>query len=367
MKATMIALLGNPNAGKTTLFNALTGLRQRVGNYPGVTVERKIGELSIAGHPIELVDLPGTYSLAAQSPDEMLAVDLLLGQHAGGAPIDGIVAIVDASNLQRNLYFLSQLLELGRPTIVVLNMMDVAERKGITIDCAALEQQLGVPVVPAQANAGIGLEAVRTLLAGVACSPPPQPASLPQFPEAFRRALDCLHEELAALTPSLGRQIPRVEAQRILIDTDGYAAARLIKQAPTFGVRLTALRGMAQTNGSLASVEAATRYQWIRRVMQQAVRLPARPRPLWTERADRLFTHKIWGSAILVVVTALVFQSIYAWSAPLMDPLDWCFGTVGAAIAAVLPAGALQSLVVDGLVKGDGSELGRRHQRDFRL
>src|SRR3954454_3236006 len=149
------ALVGNPNTGKTTLFNALSGLHQRVGNYPGVTVETKKGQMTCAGRCFALIDLPGTYSLAARSPDEMVAVDLILGQQAGEPRPDVVLSIVDASNLERNLYLTTQALELGVPVVVALNMMDVAEGQGLRLDVPRLSRQLGVPVVPIQANRGI--------------------------------------------------------------------------------------------------------------------------------------------------------------------------------------------------------------------
>ena len=139
-----LALIGNPNTGKTTLFNALTGLAQRAGNYPGVTVEHKVGTLTLdRGDALDLIDLPGAYSLAAHSPDEMLAIDVLLGQQQDAPPIDGILAVVDASNLRRNLYLVSQLVEIDVPLVVALNMGDIATRRGISIDASALSEALG--------------------------------------------------------------------------------------------------------------------------------------------------------------------------------------------------------------------------------
>src|SRR5205814_3056676 len=145
-KSSVLALVGNPNTGKTTLFNALSGLHQRVGNYPGVTVETKKGSMTFHGQHFEIIDLPGTYSLAPRSPDEMVAVDVILGQQAGEARPDVVVAIVDASNLDRNLYLTTQALELGVPVVVALNMIDVAEGQGLRIDADRLGRQLGVPV-----------------------------------------------------------------------------------------------------------------------------------------------------------------------------------------------------------------------------
>src|ERR1041384_5536207 len=151
-----VALVGNPNAGKSTLFNALSGLRQRVGNYPGVTVEMKKGQLTADGVTVDLIDLPGTYSLAARSPDEMVAVDLLLGRRPEEPRPDVVLSIVDATNLDRHLYLTSQLLDIGEPVVLAVNMIDAAAAQGITVDCARLSEALGVPVVPIQANNGTG-------------------------------------------------------------------------------------------------------------------------------------------------------------------------------------------------------------------
>ncbi|MFM9090724.1 MAG: FeoB small GTPase domain-containing protein, partial [Verrucomicrobiota bacterium] len=151
------ALVGNPNCGKTTLFNALTGLRQKVGNYPGVTVEKKVGETySQHGHAMKVIDLPGAYSLAARSPDEAVTRDVLLGRRADTPQPDRLICVVDACNLERCLYFVHQILDLGRPVIVVLNMMDLTARAGLEVRPAELEEALGVPVIPCAAVQGRG-------------------------------------------------------------------------------------------------------------------------------------------------------------------------------------------------------------------
>src|SRR6188508_2915721 len=159
-----VALVGNPNTGKSTLFNALSGLRQRVGNYPGVTVEMKKGQFTADGVTVDLIDLPGTYSLAARSPDEMVAVDLLLGRRPEEPRPDVVVSIVDASNLDRHLYLTSQLISLGVPVVLAVNLIDVADKQGLRIDFNRLEKQLGLPVVPIQANRGRGLDKLRELV-----------------------------------------------------------------------------------------------------------------------------------------------------------------------------------------------------------
>ena len=175
LRTITVALVGNPNTGKTTLFNALSGLRQHVGNYPGVTVETKKGQTSHGGETFDLVDLPGTYSLAPRSPDEMVAVDLLLGRQEGEPRPDAVVNIVDASNLERNLYLTTQLMELGAPVVVALNMLDVAGSQGIRIDAERLARQLGVPVVPIQANKRKGLEQLKQAMADAVNRSDPSP------------------------------------------------------------------------------------------------------------------------------------------------------------------------------------------------
>src|SRR6059058_5430995 len=143
----VVALAGNPNSGKTTIFNALTGLRQKVANYPGVTVERKTGKCKLPdGRRALIIDIPGTYSLISRSPDEVVAMEVLRGLRPDTPQPDVVVVVVDASNLQRNLYLVSQLVELGRPLVLALNMIDVAERRGLHVDPDALSQQIGVPV-----------------------------------------------------------------------------------------------------------------------------------------------------------------------------------------------------------------------------
>ena len=171
-----VALIGNPNTGKSTLFTALAGVRQRVGNYPGVTVEKKIGSLKLGGRDCQLVDLPGTYSLAPRSPDEMVAVDVLLGRRDDVERVGAVLSILDASNLERNLYLLSQVLELGLPTVVALNMVDIARTKGLTIDVERLRERLGVPVIEVRANRRIGVAELKAALVTVATRASRRPA-----------------------------------------------------------------------------------------------------------------------------------------------------------------------------------------------
>src|SRR5580658_3243227 len=187
-KTCCVALVGNPNTGKSTLFNALSGVHQRVGNYPGVTVEKKVGQMTHGQRRFALVDLPGTYSLAPRSPDEMVAVDVLLGRLSDVPRPDAVLCIVDASNLERNLYLVSQVLEMGLPAVLALNMMDVAAERGIEINIARLEQQLGARVIAVQANRRVGLAELKEALAKAVDEPGRVPAS--PFPEVFRAEVE---------------------------------------------------------------------------------------------------------------------------------------------------------------------------------
>ena len=213
-----IALIGNPNTGKSTLFGALCGVQQRVGNYPGVTVEKTLGELVHAGRRWILVDLPGTYSLAPRSPDEMVAVDVLLGRLADVPTPDVVLCVVAANNLERNLYLLSQVLELGRPLVVALSMVDVAQDHGLQIDHDRLSRQLGVPVVPIQGHRGLGLEPLKDAIAVAGQRPGNTPES--PFPQAFRDEVERLESLLAKLDGQpASRPLPRYLVERLLLDT----------------------------------------------------------------------------------------------------------------------------------------------------
>ncbi len=345
-----LALIGNPNTGKTTLFNALTGLAQRAGNYPGVTVEYKVGTLALDGRDaLDLIDLPGAYSLAAHSPDEMLAIDVLLGQQQDAPPIDGILAVVDASNLRRNLYLVSQLAEIGLPLVVVLNMEDIAIRRGISIDASALSEALGAPVVPICAHRRQGLDELRRTLAALSANPVAVRPQRVELPDPLQGAI----AELQAAVPGL---LSSVEALRALVDENGYAERRLLASAGD-GVadRLHNLRTAGAD--ALSALESNARYAWIDGLLARALAQPSRLEDRRSDRADRIFAHRLLGAAIFVLVNVLVFEAIYTWSGPLMDGIDALFAACGDRAAALIPAGPLQSLVVDGLIAGVGGVL----------
>jgi ferrous iron transport protein B len=350
VKTPTVALVGNPNTGKTTLFNALAGMRQRTGNYPGVTVETKKGRMRHADRSALVIDLPGTYSLAPRSPDEMVAVDLILGRQPGEARPDVVVTLVDASNLERNLYLTTQILELGVPVVVALNMVDVAEGQGLKLDAERLSAQLGVPVVPIQANKRKNLDQLKgAILEAVDGSPP---GKGPRFPEAFER-------EVETLRSAVGPEVPAYLVRRLLLDVGGHTEWRLGElggERVAAQVKEARVR-LAEAGCPVPAVEARVRYGWIREATAGCVQRPAQRPDTWTDRLDRVLTHKLWGTLVFLAVMFLVFESIFLWAKPLMDLIKAGQGWLAALVSGLMGPGALRSLLVEGVIGGVGSVL----------
>ncbi len=347
-----VALIGNPNTGKTTLFNALTGLSQRVGNYPGVTVERKSGRLSSGA---EIIDLPGTYSLAPKSPDELVVLKALLGEIPDEPVPDALVLIVDASHLSRNLYLVTQALEIGIPAVLALNMTDVAEKSGWKIDVAGLSRELGVPVVPIVASRGDGLD---TLIGAIDAlpieNPTPSSTMVPEFHAALDAAASRVSERFGA---------HEFLVRRALIDQGGSTEASLASRHGRAFIDALAHERTSLTQGgrSLAWREAQARYGWIHRISSTLATREARPKSA-TDRIDAVITHRVAGLAIFVAIMTLVFMTIFRYAAPLMDLIDGSFaalsGWVSNAFAgSTLGGGLIESLLVDGVIAGVGGVL----------
>lgn len=346
LRTLTVALVGNPNTGKTTLFNALAGMRQRVGNYPGVTVEIHKGTWNTPVGPIHIFDLPGTYSLAARSPDEAVAVDLLLGKTSGETPPDVILAVVDASNLDRHLYLVTQLCELGRPVVIALNMVDVAAKQGIRVDAPKLAAELKLPVVPIQANKAVGLD---ELARAVVCVADAEPASpLVEFPAEFEREVDTLSARLSDLAP--------FGVRRLLLDVGGQTESTVVgRHGDSIRAMLSESRQrLAAAGCPIPAIEARTRYAKIRAATAIAVTKPDRPPLTATDKIDRVLTHRVWGSLLFLLLMAVVFQSIFTAAVPAMDVIksgkDW----VADQVRGALPPGPLTSLIVDGVIEGVG-------------
>jgi len=350
-----VALLGNPNTGKSTLFNAVVGVRQHVGNYPGVTVEKKLGTVEIDNRDFTIIDLPGTYSLAPRSLDEMVTVDVLLGRNEEVTPPRAVICIVDASNLERNLYLVSQVFELGLPTIVALNMMDAAADKGITIDVERLEQRLGVPVVPMQANRGVGLDRLRQTLVDVLAKD-----SFPEhespFPEAFQQEVALLQEYLGEHDEQAW---PRYLVERLLLDTGGYLGFTVSNLASDqlIGQIETARKRLVDAGCQIPGVEAIARYTWVGNTLEGVVTRETNRKQSVSDRLDQVLTHRVWGTIVFVVLMMTVFQAIFTWAAPVMDVIDGLVGTVAETVAAAVPPGMVRSLLVNGVVAGVGGVL----------
>jgi ferrous iron transport protein B len=342
-EALTIALAGNPNAGKTTLFNTLTGLRQRVANYPGVTVERKEGAWSLyaGATPARLIDLPGLYSLDAASLDEKIARDVLTGQIAGLPVPDAIVAVVDATNLERNLYLATQLLEYGRPVVIALTMVDLAERRGIEIDVERLSEALCLPVVPVVAAQHRGLEALAQAVMETAGQAGPGAGwRLSERAEQELRGLSEkeAHGRQAALRDLYGEELPA--------DQD--------RQRAVEGAR----RRLCELDQNWWQEPLLARYDWIEQVTSQCVRGRGESkRPTATDRIDHILTHRVFGPLILIAVMLLVFQTIFSWAALPMGLIDRGFGMLGELIRNNMAAGLLTDLLVDGIIAGVGGVL----------
>lgn len=332
-----VALVGNPNTGKTSLFNALTGFRRHVANYPGVTVEVARGRLSDSS--VEIIDLPGTYSLAPVSPDEEVACKLLCGD--GSATADAILAIVDASNLPRNLYLISQLLELNRPMVVALNMVDIARSRGIHVDAGELSAALGAPVVPVVATDRSTVSPLISQLRSLdAVAPSDVRAALPP-------ALEREAREIVRGAPA----IPRAALLRALLDPVSQERRRLESAGVSLAAASQRLRD-AGIDGPAHEIRA--RHAWAAAIADRVTDRAATRTRTWTDRLDALLTHRVGGVVALLVVFAIVFQAIFQWADPAMKAIEGAFAALAGLAATLIPEGALRSLVCDGLIAGVG-------------
>src|SRR5437762_4732639 len=348
-KTLTVALIGNPNTGKSTLFSTLAGVRQRVGNYPGVTVEKKLGTTEFHGQTFTIVDLPGTYSLSPRSPDEMVAVDVLLGRQNDVPAIDVVLCIVDASNLERNFYLVSQVLELGLPTVVALNMVDVAHDKGLLLDLNKLAERLPVKFVPVQAHRGIGIAELKSTLAAAATSTLRDVRRVASpFPPAFTDEV----RTLAAKANSGGSAaIPNYLVERVLLDTSGYL---LRAGLPGIDEKLRddiqAARGRLAAAGlSVPAVESIARYSWATKMLDGVITRPATRRITMSDRIDRVLTHRVWRSLVFVAVMLLMFQAVFFVAGPASAAIDWVNGSLAAALTRIMPDGAWRSMLTTGV------------------
>jgi ferrous iron transport protein B len=347
-----VALAGNPNAGKTTLFNALTGLRAQTGNYPGVTVDRRSGPLSLPGHAkAELLDVPGTYSLSARSAEEQVAIDVVLP--SAGAPPDAVVVVLDATALERHLYLALAILETGRKVVLALNMMDEARAAGIRIDVEKLSQAIGVPVVPIVAAKLEGLGELERVLAETI-----DRDVTPRAPEVVHGALATDVEEiedvLASLRPRDNPSERRARALWALLSI-GDDELENIPAALRGAVANAHTRAIAQGR-SIDREIITSRYERIDAFVKQAVTIPERgSKPSWTRRIDSVLTHPVAGFLVFALVMFLLFEALFAWSDPLIGGIESLVGWAQGGASAFLPEGPLRGLIVDGVIAGVGN------------
>jgi ferrous iron transport protein B len=356
--AAYVVLTGNPNSGKTTVFNALTGLRARVGNYAGVTVERKEGKLQHGPPdlPINILDLPGTYSLSPQSLDEQIARDVLFQRLAEVPAPALVVVVVDASNLERNLYFATQVIELGYPTIIALNMVDVAENNGHVIDSGSLAQALQVPVVPLVASTGTGMadlqrQIVELARNGVIRSNPPRFYDLPPaFTSEATALTGLLMKHARARSASLQAEgLLILSDEKFLSGSTGHYAPEIVQEAHAARKRLETL-GLDWRSAAIES-----RYSQISAIHLAVTTETGGEREQFSDKVDRVVTHKFWGMLIFVGIMALMFLSIFSLAQWPMDLLTGMFKIVGQGVATAIPAGDLEALLENGVVGGVGA------------
>ncbi len=349
-----VALIGNPNTGKSTLFNALSGLQSRVGNFPGVTVEKKIGRVQWGAATVELIDLPGTYSLAPRSLDEMVSVNVLLGKQADVGTPDAVICIVDASNLERNFYLLSQVLDIGLPTVLVMNMWDVAAERGQKIDVAALEARLGIPVVKCSAHKKTGVSEIQAAVQRAVAGGPRGVTQL--FPAVFATETQLLAEKLA------GWGHPHVAPyllERLLLDVGGWLESHFGGQHAhdLFQYLQHARERLAAAGCKVPMIEARTRYAWARETLKGLVVQPANRAVTFSDRIDQWLTHRVVGLVSFFLIMLVVFLSLHTLSPPLQGVLEAGQGWLSSQVASVMGPGPLRSLINDGIIAGVGGVL----------
>lgn len=335
-----IALVGNPNSGKSSLFNALTGLNQHVGNFPGVTVDKKTGSCQIAeGLSSTIIDLPGTYSLYPKRADEWVAYKVLLQEDKDIAP-DMIILVADASNLRRNLLFCSQIIDLKIPVVVALSMMDLAAKKGTQIDIPGLERELGVPVIAINPRKNKGIPQLKKLVEQTVA------AKFTVAKPVINNRL--LAEEAISEVEKLFPQISDYKALHYLINHEHFDLKPAMQQAIENAEKVN------QFNPTKTQAEEIMqRYGRIKHIMQQTV-VEADPlaKALFTEKLDNILLDRKWGYLILLAVLFLLFQSVFWIAQYPMDAIEWTFGQFSGWLTDVLPQAWWSDLFINGVVAG---------------
>ncbi len=336
-----IGLVGNPNSGKSSLFNCLTGLNQKVGNFPGVTVELKVGDAKIDDKLwAEFIDLPGTYSLYPRRHDEQVTYDVLLNEDHEEHP-DILVVIVDASNLKRNLLFASQIIDLKIPTVIALTMMDLARKKGVEIDVAGLERELGVAVIPINPRKNKGISQLKKTLSQITTSP--ATTNIRNFvPDALwgRGTVQAIKEQLP--------QLSDYKALHLAFNYKELGISSSVKKIVENSIKDIPL------NKTLSQAEEITeRYARIKTIMHQTVVEPdPLQRTLFTDKLDNVLLHRRWGYLILLAVLFLLFQCVFLIAQFPMDWIELGFAKLGSGLTGALPDTWWSDLLINGVVAG---------------
>ena len=350
-----IIIAGNPNCGKSTIFNAITGSRQHVGNYPGVTVEKKVGSCTFDGREMEVIDLPGTYCLTAYSAEELIARNEIVD----GLPGDVVVNVVDASNLERHLYLTMQLLEMKVPLVVALNMADVAEQRGRRVDVAGLAGHLGVPVIPTVGSRGNGIPELLATVAGIAAGTIPSVPATVTCPAAIETELAAIQ---AALAEEPIRRSGNLRWLAIkLLEGDAEIRRRFDPACPALELAQASADRLKQQLGQEASLLlAACRYDMVTHIDQAHVMRLEEHRYGMSDRIDRFVLHPWFGPLILLLVMYLVFWMTFVLGKQCQDGLQFFLTSLKTWLSACWPeavAGDLHRLFIDGVVSGVGSVL----------
>ncbi|MFQ5499220.1 MAG: ferrous iron transport protein B [Candidatus Zixiibacteriota bacterium] len=348
----LIAICGNPNCGKTTIFNAMTGLNQKVGNYPGVTVERVSGRFfsSKRNEQLTLIDIPGTYSLAAFSPDEYIASSAMFGSIDGESRPDAIICVIDATQLERGLYLLFQVMQIGCPVVVAVNMIDIARRRGISIDFDLLSRELGsVPVVGVVGNKGTGIDRLKEVTSNVAG------VSQTSIDNLYSLELRARAQQLIDHSPN-GSRNP-AEYIRIMLDENGPAEESFLKEASTEAVRILqeGRQKLLEQNRSLSESETGPLMSRAHEIHGRVISTTPTQRGSRTEMLDKFLLHPIGGPLALILIMTAVFQSIFSWAVPFMNVIDSAFSALATVIESSMAEGPLRSLLTDGIIGGVGS------------
>ncbi|NJE42137.1 ferrous iron transport protein B [Thermococcus sp. GR6] len=350
----VIALTGNPNVGKTTIFNALTGMRQHVGNWPGVTVEKKEGILEYRGQKFLVVDLPGTYSLTAHSVDELVARDFLLKGSA-----DVVVNVVDATALMRNLFLTMEILEMSLDNVVIaLNKTDLAEKRGIEINVKRMEEVLGVPIVPLNAKEGIGLEELKERIYQMANGKLKAHPIIPTYDPEVEREIEHITAALRN-TPLAEKYSLRWLAIKLLQRDDGVIKLILRHLGKEKLDEIMTHIGEVEERYKRAMdlIIASQKYEFIDGLMHRFVRYSHEQGETFSDQLDRILTHPVYGLLALFGVFYLVFKFVFTFGMPLQELLDEAFSGFGEWLAPQIANEILRGLVVDGIIAGVGSVL----------